>query len=525
MRGPGKDTQRHASPAPQAEVISFLSRPDAYPKSSGDVKIIETHAAFIFLAGSQVYKIKKSVVYPYLDFSTLAKRKAACERELEINRPHAPQIYLGVVPICRTRNGELEIGGNGEPVEWSVHMRRFGDNALLAKAISRGRPGLSFYDDLADQIARYHRSAPVVIDSTGATRIDAIIDELCQAFASAEDIIASDKLDKFCKHIIQHANKTRHRLEVRGRRGFVRRCHGDLHLNNIVILAAKPVLFDAIEFNEDIAIIDVLYDLAFLIMDLETRAMRAEANRVLNRYVAKTADVANISGLGALPLFLACRAAIRSMVTITRMHQKTSEPAKAIAGNEALKYFKAAQGFLCTAQPQLICIGGLSGTGKTTVARRLAPIVGRAPGALHLRSDVERKMHFGVEETHRLNASTYTPETSNRIYARLLRKAKLALLAGQSVIIDAVFLNADERGFVERVAHDTGAAFTGFWLQADEGLMVKRVTERKADASDTTARIVRLQLTLPAGTIHWHRIDTCGDRDDVYNRCRQFISR
>ncbi|MGI9463420.1 MAG: hypothetical protein ACR2OM_05750, partial [Aestuariivirgaceae bacterium] len=263
----------------QDEVIGFLRQPGAYPQPCHDVRIIETHAALVFLAGSNAYKIKKAVTYPYLDFSTLAKREAACRRELEINQPHAPQIYLGIVPVCRTPDGELAIGGTGKPVEWTVHMHRFDDDALLAKAIDADPPGLSFYDQLADEIASYHAKASVIADRTGAAAMQVIVDELREAFASAGDIIGRTRQAEFDRLLSGQLDTCRHRLDQRARRGYLRRCHGDLHLGNIVVLNGRPVLFDAIEFSEEFASIDTLYDLAFLIMDLDKRGMRPEANR------------------------------------------------------------------------------------------------------------------------------------------------------------------------------------------------------------------------------------------------------
>ncbi|MGI9463521.1 MAG: AAA family ATPase, partial [Aestuariivirgaceae bacterium] len=411
--------------------------------------------------------------------------------ELEINQPHAPQIYLGIVPVCRMPDGELAIGGTGKPVEWTVHMHRFDDHALLATAIGADPPSLPFYDRLADEIASYHAKASVIADRNGAAAMQVIVDELREAFASAGDVIGRTRQAEFDRLLSGQLDTCRHRLDQRARRGYLRRCHGDLHLGNIVVLSGRPVLFDAIEFSEEFASIDTLYDLAFLIMDLDKRGMRPEANRLLNRYLSQTGDPANIAALQAMPLFLSCRAAIRAMVAITRMRQASSNAAGTKARSEALDYFRVATGFLNIERPKLICIGGLSGTGKTTMARRLAPATARPPGALHLRSDVERKNLFGVDETERLEAGAYTLKVSARIYARLMHKAKLALLAGSSVIVDAVFLNDHERHHAERTAQSAGAMFSGLWLEADETAMISRVTARTGDASDATASVVR----------------------------------
>ncbi len=509
--------------ARQHEIIAFLRQPESYPQPCQSVQVIETHAALVFLAGSSAYKIKKAVQYPYLDFSTLAKRKSACERELEINQPHAPQIYLDVVPICRMKDGHLQIGGIGDPVEWAVHMCRFEHGELLAEVVERGKLERSFFDNLADAIIRYHDAAPRVVDGNGADRIAEIVNELCEAFDAAKGVIGDDQRTCFRRQSQQRLAGAAHRLNLRGQRGYVRRCHGDLHLQNVVVLNGRPVLFDAIEFDESIATIDTLYDLAFLIMDLEARHMRGEANRVLNRYISRSDDNANISGLQALPLFLACRSAIRAMVAITRMDQAQCDTTRSFASKEVSSYFALTLALLEPQVPQLICVGGLSGTGKTTIARQLAPGIGGCPGALHLRSDVERKALFRVEETHRLAASAYTRKVSDHVYARLMRKAKLALLAGSSVILDAVFLNDAQRRHARRITEATGASFTGLWLDAGEKVMIERVTRRKGDASDATAAVIRQQMARPKDKIGWHRIDADGTIDDTLHKCEQAL--
>lgn len=504
---------------PQKDVIGFLRSSEAYGGLDLEVDVIETHAALVFLAGKSAYKIKKAVVYPYLDFSTLEKRKAACARELELNQPHAPQIYIDTVPICRSDNGSLQIDGVGEPVEWAVHMHRFDDNALLAQILEASELPPAFYSKLAKEITRYHAAAMQVVDDTGADRIGAIVDELDEAFSSPNGVIGASQQACLSTSMEQQLDVVRHRLNERSQRGYVRRCHGDLHLGNIVMLDGEPVLFDAIEFNEEIATIDVLYDLAFLIMDLEAHHLRRAANVILNYYVAHSHDTANIAGLQALPLFLACRAGIRAMVALTRFDQANSDTARTLAGKEAADYFASALQFLEPQRPQLICIGGLSGTGKTSVAGELAPEIGSAPGALHLRSDVERKMMFGAAETDHLGPSAYTAKVNATVYGHLMHKAKLALLAGHSVIIDAVFARADERDHAETIAEATGVAFHGIWLEASEQAMVKRVTARTGDASDADADVVHKQLAVATGTIGWHRINADGSLEETLENC------
>ena len=495
-----------------AEVIAFLRNPASYPGVARSVEVIETHAAMVFLTGHEAYKIKKAVTFPYLDFDSPDKRRAACEYELKINQPHAPMIYLDVVKITREAGGQLAINGPGEPVEWVLHMRRFPDSSLLADAVRTGAVETGLLDRLADEIGRYHAAAPVVQDHNAADRMSAIVDELCAGFLPSTEVA----------HFESSANAAlrncRELLNERAVHGHVRRCHGDLHLSNIVVLNDQPVLFDAIEFNDDIARVDVLYDLAFLLMDLGHLNECGHANRILNRYLSRSGNDEQLAGLRAMPLFMSCRAGVRAMVAATRMHQSLETDQSSAIAVEAGSYFLEAVNFLEPQPPKLVAIGGLSGTGKTTVARAFAPRIARCPGALHLRTDVERKRMFGVGETTRLPEGAYTRKISDAIYAKVFEKATTALRAGHSVIVDAVYLDQAERSVIEQVAVNTGASFTGLWLKADEEFLVRRVSERHGDASDATADVVRYQLKRPTGPINWRIINAEGVLEKTIER-------
>jgi predicted kinase len=279
-------------------------------------------------------------------------------------------------------------------------------------------------------------------------------------------------------------------------------------LRNIALIDNEPVLFDAIEFDESIATCDVLYDLAFLLMDLWTRGLRGYANLLFNRYLWHCDDLEiQIKGLSALPLFLSLRAAIRAKVAILQ---------PGAAGGDALdaqRYFEAARAFLAPARRDLVAIGGLSGTGKSSLAAVLAASIGRAPGAVILRSDIERKRLFGAKEFSRLPPEAYLPQTTARVYQRLRDLAAAALSAGQSTLLDAVHLRPEERSEAEMIALQNHACFTGLWLEAPLGKLQERVTERAKDASDATAEIVAAQAKLPQGAMAWHRLDASGSLD------------
>ncbi len=502
----------------QAEIIAFLREPASYPGAADSVEVVETHAAMIFLVGHDAYKIKKAVTFSYLDFATPAKRKAVCEHELKINQPHAPQIYLDVLAITREASGELAIGGSGQPVEWVLHMRRFPDKSLLVDVIKADGLTAEFLDRLADEIARYQAAAPVVHDHKASDRMSGIVDQLCVAFSEGAEFLPATGINQFETAAKTALKRCRQLLDNRGSQGHVRRCHGDLHLSNIIALNGEPVLFDAIEFNDDIATVDVLYDLAFLLMDLGHVGEHLYANRLVNRYLSGAENGEQLAGLQALPFFMACRAGVRTMVAVTRLQQtpKTDRSPETVA--DARSYLVEATSYLEHHTPRLIAVGGLSGTGKTSVARALAARITPCPGALHLRTDIERKHMFGVGETTKLPKDSYTREASDAVYERVLRKARIALQAGHTVIVDAVFLDPSERVAIEQVANDAGAAFAGVWLEANEQILVDRVSARKGDASDATAEVVRLQLQRLEEPVGWSKVNAEGMLEDTIER-------
>ncbi|MFZ2006057.1 MAG: AAA family ATPase, partial [Stellaceae bacterium] len=300
-------------------------------------------------------------------------------------------------------------------------------------------------------------------------------------------------------------------IDRRRAAGKVRRCHGDLHLRNICVIDGKPVLFDCIEFSDAFASIDVLYDLAFLLMDLDHQGHRASANLVLNRYLDLTEEA---DGLAAMPLFISLRAAIRAHVTASAGG----------APEEALAYLGHACAALEPAAARLIAVGGLSGTGKSTLAAALGPGLGPTPGARLLRSDVIRKRLLGLDPEARLPQSAYTAEATRRVYAAMRNRAADALRAGYCAILDAVALRPEERQAFAMVAKKAGAPFAGLWLEAPEETMAERVTARRHDASDATAEIVKRQLEVDPGALDWKRIDAAGAAAEVLARAKRALS-
>jgi aminoglycoside phosphotransferase family enzyme/predicted kinase len=514
---------READGHPQDEVIGFLGRSSTYGPDVARVDRVETHGAFVFLAGREAYKIKRAVRYPYMDFSTLELRRRACAREMEINRPHAPGIYLGLVEITREGDGSLALGGAGEPVEWAVHMRRFPDDCLMSRVAERGGLDSGLARDIGDAVAAYHRSAATAAAAPSVPALAAVIAEVTEGIAQAA-VVGRASADALSDELRGALSRVSDLLERRAKAGFVRRCHGDLHLGNLVLFEGRATAFDAIEFDEAMATVDTLYDLAFLLMDLEVRGQRNAANVVLNRYLWRTEADLDLEGLAALPLFLALRAAIRAMV-MGQQSRLADGDDRSEKRRSAQQYLAAAQGFLQPSPAWVIAVGGLSGTGKSTLAAALAPAIGAAPGAVHLRSDLERKTMLGVEETVRLGADGYSGAVTLAVYERLGRKTGLAAGAGQSVVVDATFTEAAERDTIAAIAREAGARFIGLWLTARPDTLIARVSARRGDASDADADVVRRQLARLVEPSDWIPIDAEGTPQRALQAARAAVLR
>jgi hypothetical protein len=522
MQVPGAGLAGHVT-AEQSKVAAFLADPSSHGESCARVERIDTHGAMIFLAGERAYKVKRAVRFPYMDFSTLELRRRACTREIELNRRTAPELYIGTVAITRTADGALMMGGPGEAVEWAVVMRRFPQEALGDHLAQAGRFTLELASTLADEVAAFHdRAEPLPHGAGGgAAGLRAVIDENGSELRQRPDLFPTAEVASLAAAADEHLGRVAGLLDNRMAEGLVRHCHGDLHLRNVCVINGRPRIFDCIEFNDAIACVDVLYDLAFLLMDLQHRGLRPHANLVLNRYLQRRDDIA---GLAALPLFLSTRAAVRAKVSVSVADSQTDPAAARALCDEAAGYFRAAQIFLQPVTPCLIAIGGLSGTGKTCLARDLAPGLGASPGALHLRSDVLRKSHHGVDELHRLPPSAYGAAQSTEIYARLTDHAKAGLAAGRAVIADAVYSSPAERAAIEAVARELGVHFVGIWLEAPAEQIIGRVAGRRGDASDATPDVVRQQLTYDIGQLTWQRLDASGDRAAIVAEAQHLIS-
>jgi aminoglycoside phosphotransferase family enzyme/predicted kinase len=476
-----------------------------------DAQRIDTHASTVVLLGERAYKLKRALDVGWMDFSTLAKREAVCRNELALNRRTAPDLYLEVVPVTAAGAG-FALGGAGEPVEWLLVMRRFDQAERFDRLLATGQLTPALAQRLADRVAAFHAAAEVSATGGGQALAAKVAAENARDLATPPLLVPPALAAALAQRSDAAVARLGPLLEARRAQGFVRRCHGDLHLANIVRWQGEPTLYDCIEFNEAFVTIDLLYDLAFLLMDLDRHGRRDLANLVLNRWLV---DPAQIPGLAALPLFLSLRAGVRAKVAALGAHEVPAGQRAALA-REAGDYAARALDYLEPRPPRLVAVGGLSGSGKSTLARKLAPRLGAAPGALLVRSDVIRKRFFGVAPETRLPDSAYTAEWHQTVAQAMLEQAAAALAAGQAVILDAVYGQSASRGAAEELARRAGVPFDGFWLDAPATALEARVAARRDDASDATVEVVRRQLAGGSPTDHgWRALDAAGDADSV----------
>ena len=501
----------------QDAVFKLLGDPATYGAAA--VRRCDTHAAVVFRAGDRAIKVKRAVRYPFLDYSTLAKRKAACRAELDVNRRFAPQLYHRIVPITRQADGTLALDGTGEAVEWAVEMTRFDEDNTLDHLAARGALDETLVAKLAVAVAGMHARAEPVESAPWIAAVAGFIADDTAAFAQHRELFPHAAVAELERKSQVAFARLRPLLAARGAAGLIRRGHGDLHLGNIAVLDGEPIAFDALEFDPIIAEGDVLYDLAFLLMDLIERDLPGAANAVLNGYFAAAGRIADCDGIAALPLFMSLRAAIRAKVTAARLDLPGPADKQALA-QSAKKYFDLALKLLAPVKPTVVCTGGLSGTGKSLLARALAPTLAPPPGALIFRSDVERKALYDLAERDRLPAEAYRPEISDNVYRILTDKAWRVARAGHSVIVDAVFAKGEERAAIESAAAAAGADFHGQFLIADLSTRLVRIAGRGPDASDADAAVARSQEQFDVGTITWTKVDASGSPQETLAKAR-----
>jgi aminoglycoside phosphotransferase family enzyme len=471
-------------------MIEALLSGAAYSHPVGRIELLETHISWVILTGEYAYKIKKPVDLGFLDFRTLERRRHYCEEELRLNRSWAPRLYLDVVPIVYA-DGTYRVGGAGVPVEYAVRMRQFDQAMRLDHLIERGSLTTEDVMELADEIARRHDAARRVAPESQLQKTTERL--IWDNFDKLQDEVPDALLQRFRGWMQARLERQETLLGKRIETGYFRECHGDLHLGNIVRLAEGIRAFDCIEFSKELREIDVVADYAFLTMDFIARGAAGYAYTFVNRYLEKTGDY---SGAELLPVYLLYRAMVRAKVAVIGRGQHVARTDRAEDRHTIDRYSALARALSSERRPTLVVMTGLSGSGKTWLSTQLIP----ALPALRLRSDLERKRRFGLQETSDsgsgIGIGIYAPEVSAAVYDGLLDTASGLLNAGINVILDAAFLDADRRWRARLLAEELGVYCVIVQTVAGNKTLLERLQRRagSGDASEADVRVLRHQL-------------------------------
>jgi aminoglycoside phosphotransferase family enzyme/predicted kinase len=487
------------SPATESDrLLAALREPRCYAEAVGPVELIETHISWVFLAGEYAYKVKKPVNLGFLDFSTLEKRRFYCEEELRLNRRTAPGLYLGVVAIVDSPDGP-RLSGTGPAIEYALKMRRFPQEALADSVARRGELRAAEADAIAGAIAAFHATIPAAPDESEYGSPGHVAAPALQNFEQLGGLVSDAggkaRLAELRDWTRRESSRLREVLAARKRDGFVRECHGDLHLGNIAFLGGRPTPFDCIEFNPELRWIDVMNEVAFLVMDLLEHELAAAAWRFLNAYLEATGDYA---GVRVLRYYLVYRAMVRAKIACIRARQPE---AGGVAQGRALReygdYLALAGSLAASARPAIVLMHGLSGSGKTTIAQAMLERI----GAIRVRSDVERKRLHGLAAWARTHAEPYggiyAPESTRLAYERLEQVACDVVESGYSVVVDAAFLWRAERERFRALARGRGVPFLIVSCRAPESTLRERIARREAamsDASEAGVAVLENQL-------------------------------
>jgi len=508
------------------KIISYLrNAPEQWDmgnvRSTKTIELIETHGASVLLGNNIALKIKKPVLYGHMDYSTPAQRRLFCEKELARNRLGAPALYLDVVPIYGDFDPPFIFEENGsDPIDFAVKMRRFKAGDQLDRVLADQRFTTQIQDLLADRIADFHHQSQIENVPEKVPDFHSVIDQnFVQLDGFCPELLPLKAVIQFRETLHQQFEEALDLFQSLVKNGQVRYGHGDLHLQNICLLEGAPLLFDAIEYQDDFVISDILYDLSFLLMDLWQRQQHDAANRIFNRYLASLGwltDPVPFQSFRLLPFYLAMRAGIRTHVSASRYFQAQTEEQKAHFKERTRFFFDQAKLFLTPPPPRLVAIGGFSGSGKSTLARNLSPKIGAAPGAVHLRSDVIRRKLIKWDDYSPMPQWAYTPEMSQKTYQAIELAASKALAANHSVIIDAVLDRPCDQTAFENIARTTNVPFDGIWLDVNPEIMAQRIEGRTNDASDATVEVLKKQLAKPTSVnSNWHCLPGNGTPSEI----------
>lgn len=479
-------------------LITALQNPKSYDHPVSEVRLFETHISWVILTGEYAYKIKKPVDLGFLDFSSLELRKHYCDQELLLNRRLAPELYLDVVRLTGTAD-QPSINGEGEPFEYAVKMRQFDPEQQLDKLLSQEKLTAAHIDQLADSIASFHQQIEIAsadtqfgMPETAWLPVEENFQQIRPRLRDATELARLDRLYQWCQEQFKQLSDT---LKQRKKDGFIRNCHGDMHLANMTLIDDKVTIFDCIEFNDNFRWIDVISEIAFTTMDLIDRKQADFAARLLNRYLQHTGDY---QGLALLQFYQVYRALVRAKVAIIRSKQPDISRQEL---NQSLQdysdYSLLAESFIQSEKPMLFIAHGVSGSGKTSLTQPLLEWF----GMIRLRSDIERKRLFGLTETmssdSKTGAGIYSADAGKQTYAKLVSLAEDIIDAGYSTIVDATFLKREQRQLFHELAQRLQVPFVILHFHADESLLRQWINERLKsgkDASEATIEVLEHQL-------------------------------
>ena len=481
----------------QARLVAALANPARFGPACTSVTVLETHISYVLLTGKHAYKLKKAVDLGFLDFTTLASRRFFCEQELRLNRRLAPELYLDVVAITGTID-EPVIDGKGPVLEYAVKMREFPQDALASRVLDRNELGVADIDMLAAKVAAFHATSQKAAADSAFGAPETI---LRAALANCKSLLAgaaspAERRTIEALHTWTEREHAARNAAFRGRRegGFVRECHGDLHLGNIAVIDGEVTIFDCIEFNEQMRWIDVMSEVAFTAMDLQDRGHAELAHRFVNAYLEITGDYA---GLSVLRFYLVYRALVRAKIALLRAIQLPPGEARAPLYAERDGYLRLAEAYARSPEPAILITHGITGCGKTTLSQALLEQI----GAIRIRTDVERKRLHGLAPTSRSDAATarmlYGADATRRTYDHVLHLAASVAAAGFVAIVDGTFLRRWQRDRFRRLAAELGIPFVIVAFSASEGVLRRRVAERArrgTDASDADVAVLEHQL-------------------------------
>lgn len=464
---------------PTYSLIKKLLSSEFYDHPTPNLRLIETHVSWVILTGKYAYKIKKPVNFEFLDFSTLEKRKYYCEEELRLGQQFAPEIYLDVVPITGT-NEQPQINGTGPILEYAIKMHEFPQEKLLSVLLKQGQLTEKIIDQLGELIADFHKKTSIAPQASRFGLPEEVHAPAMQNFEQIAPLLINPSDINQLKHLELWTNKKfkqHYKLfQERKNQGFIRDCHGDLHLANIILYNNKPLLFDRLEFNEDLRWTDVIADLAFLIMDLTEKKQIAFANQLLNTYLYFTEDY---QGLTLLPYYLVYRAIVRAKIALFRLAQLgLNDKERRKIQSEYYNYIKLAEFYTSPSKPCLTITHGLSGSGKTTIAKKVVKYC----GAIQINSDIIRKHLFGMslyaDSNSGLNSGLYTAEATKETYTKLKTLTEIIIKGGFTALVDATFLQHSQRTSFYKLAKKLKTPFYILHCQVNHFEIKQRVNDR-----------------------------------------------